>query len=649
MKAGTEPRSVPAFRLRANVIRVIRVNCGDHGRSALNVRPGSGRLGRVRSPKLSRKTVLASGLTGAIASIAGCSSGADDPPENDAGQDGAIDEQGEYVARQLASMTLEDKVGQLFMVYAHGVSADTDDPDDVSANQDHLGSANAAEFIAANRPGGIIYFTWAGNVADPAQIAALSNGLQEAATADGGVPLLIAVDQEYGVVNRIGEPVTQFPGAMPLGATRDAEAARAAAEIAGAELRAMGLNQNFAPDADVNVNPANPVIGVRSFSSDPALTAELTAAQVTGYQSGGVATSAKHFPGHGDTDVDSHVGLPVITHSEDEWARIDAPPFEAAIKAGADMVMSAHIQFPALDDSLKPATLSEPIITGLLRDRLGFEGVVVTDSLEMAGVRDEYGDERVPVMALLAGADLLLMPPDFQLARDAVLDAVASGELNEKRIDASVERLLALKFARGLVDDPFTDPDAVAGAVGTDANLAAAGDIADRSVTLLENDGVLPIAADGASVLVTGWGENTTAVLAEALKELGLQANALPTGEDPDEEAIAAALAEAEGKDAVVVATFNVSGSSAQADLVESLLDSGVPVIAAAVGTPYDISRLTGVNAYAATYSYTTASLKSLARLIRGEIDPQGKLPVDVPAADDPETVLYSFGTGLSY
>ncbi|GAB4008408.1 hypothetical protein GCM10029992_64690 [Glycomyces albus] len=377
----------------------------------------------MRFPTLRRKTVLASGLAGVAAAVAGCSRDSDGGTVERREQ--TIDGREAYVADQLASMSLEDKVGQLFMVYVNGPSADTDDPDHVDANQDHLGVDNGAELIERYRPGGVIYFGWAGNVDDPEQIARLSKGLTEAAA--DGVPPLIATDQEYGVVTRIGEPVTQFPGAMPLGATGDAEAAENAARIAGSELRAMGLSQNFAPDADVNINPANPVIGVRSFSSDPGLAAELTAAQVRGYSSGGVAACAKHFPGHGDTDVDSHVGLPTITHTEREWSEIDAPPFEAAIEAGSDMIMSAHIQFPALDDSLKPATLSEPILTGLLRERLGFTGVVVTDSLEMEGVRSEYGDERVPVMALLAGADLLLMPPDFVLARQAVLDAIESG------------------------------------------------------------------------------------------------------------------------------------------------------------------------------------------------------------------------------
>nr|WP_245598452.1 glycoside hydrolase family 3 protein [Glycomyces arizonensis] len=603
----------------------------------------------MRSPKMTRKAVLASGVAASLAA-AGCSkdeSGSDDPTDPSTGQDEAIDEAKEYATDRLASMTIEEKVGQLFMVYVNGSSADTDDPDDVAANQDRFGVDNAAQLIEAHRPGGIIYFTWAGNVDDPEQTAKLSNGLQEAA--GDGVPLFVAVDQEYGVVARIGEPATQFPGAMPLGATRDAEAASRAAEIAGAELRAMGLNLNFAPDADVNVNPANPVIGVRSFSSDPALTAELTAAQVTGYQTGGVAASAKHFPGHGDTDVDSHVGLPVITHSADEWAEIDAPPFKAAIEAGVDMIMSAHLQFPALDDSLKPATLSKPILTGLLRDELGFDGVVITDSLEMEGVRTEFGDERVPVMALLAGVDMLLMPPDFVLARDAVLAAVESGELTEDRVDASVRRLLELKYRRGIVTGPMTDAGAAPDVVGTDEHLAAADDISDRAITLLQNDGVLPLAADGASVLVTGWGENTTAVIADELNRLGAQAEVLLTGDEPGGDAIASAVSAAGGKDLVVVSTFSVAAGSPQIDLVDALLDSGVPVVAAAVGTPYDIAHLTGVNAYLATYSYTDGALRSLAEAVRGEITPQGRLPVDVPAGDGSGNVLFEFGSGSGW
>jgi beta-N-acetylhexosaminidase len=595
------------------------------------------------SPKLSRKTVLVSSVAGAVAVVGGGAviagaaarrtGGEEDPTVDEATGAGP-----DWVEARLAEMSLEDKVGQLFMVYVSGETADTDHGDAVASNQERFGVDNGAAFVAAYKPGGIVYFDWANGLTDPDQIATLSSGLQEAA---GGVPLLIATDQEYGTVVRIGEPATQFPGAMPLGATRDTEAARRAAEIAGIELRAMGLNQNFAPDADVNVDPANPVIGVRSFSSDPDLVAEFTAAQIRGYQAGGVAVSAKHFPGHGDTGTDSHVGLPVITHTAEEWERIDAPPFVAAIEAGTDLIMTGHLQFPALDDSLQPATLSAPILTGLLRDRLGFDGVVVTDSLEMEGVRAEYSDDRVPVMALLAGADLLLMPPDFRAAYDAVLAAVEAGELTEERIDASVRRLLALKQARGLAGAASESTDTV----GAEDHLAAAADIAERSVTLLANDGTLPLA--GGSVLVTGWGENTTARLTEALQSLGVQAEALVTGDEPDAGAIEAAADAAKDRDLVLAVTYGVTAGSAQADLVAELLETGVPVVTAAVGTPYDAAHLGAVNASLATYSYTAPSLAALAKAVTGAVAPSGTLPVDVVA--DSGEVLYALGHGLHY
>ncbi|GAA2170611.1 MULTISPECIES: glycoside hydrolase family 3 protein [Glycomyces] len=599
----------------------------------------------MRSPKLSRKTVLVSSVAGAFAVVGGgaviaeaASRRGGDEPEGDVPVDDETTP--DWVETQMASMSLADKVGQLFMVYVHGESADTDHADAVASNLERLGADNGAAFIAGFKPGGIIYFDWANGLTDPEQIVALSNGLQEAAE----VPLLIATDQEYGRVVRIGEPATQFPGAMPLGATRDAEAARNAAETAGSELRAMGLNLNFAPDADVNVDPANPVIGVRSFSSDPELVAQFTTAQTGGYQAGGVAVSAKHFPGHGDTGTDSHLGLPVITHTVEEWERIDAPPFKAAIAAGTDLVMSGHLQFPALDDSLRPATLSEPILTGLLREQLGFEGVIVTDSLEMEGVRTEYGDERVPVMALQAGADLLLMPPDFPLAYDAVLAAVDAGELTEERIDASVRRLLALKVKRGLIEEPSTDPSGL-DVVGSDGHRQVAADIADRSITLLANDGTLPLAAG--SVLVTGWGENTTARLTAALNTEGLQAEALVTGDEPDADRIKAAVAAAAGRDLIVVSTFDVKAGGAQANLVAELRKSGVPVVTAAVGTPYDAAHLGAVNASLATYSYTETSLASLAKVITGAVDPTGTLPVDVPDANG--GTAFAFGHGLNY
>ena len=233
----------------------------------------------------------------------------------------------------------------------------------------------------------------------------------------------------------------------------------------------MGINWNFAPVADVNVNPANPVIGVRSFGENPRLVAGMTAAQTRGYTAAGVAGAAKHFPGHGDTATDSHTGLPVIDHTREEWEQLDRPPFQAAIDAGVPAIMTAHISVPALDPSGDPATLSEPIMTGILREEMGYDGVVITDALDMAGASATYGNDRVPVLALKAGVDMLLMPPEFDVAYNAVLDAVESGELTEERIDTSVRRILTLKQDLGIVDDPYVDPAEMPAHVGTPEHL----------------------------------------------------------------------------------------------------------------------------------------------------------------------------------
>ena len=347
----------------------------------------------------------------------------------------------------------------------------------------------------------------------------------------------------------------------------------------------MGIRQDYAPDADVNVNPANPVIGVRSFGADPQAVARMVAAEVKGYQSAGVAACAKHFPGHGDTDTDSHVGLPYIHHTAEEWERLDAPPFRAAIAAGIDSIMTAHIVVPAFDPSEDPATLSRPILTGILRERLGYDGVVVTDSLGMEGVRKKYGDARVPVLALKAGVDQLLNPPDLAVAHAAVLKAVAEGELSERDIDAKLMRILMLKERRGLFKDPYTTPGAVDRVVGTRGHLATADRIADRTTTLLRNDGgvlplsrrrerrVLVVGVDAAAP--SGTGGPPTAVLAKALTELGFTATALSTGMTPTQQQIDEAVAALGERDAVVVATYNVSADSRQRKLVAALLATG--------------------------------------------------------------------------
>ncbi|MGW0764114.1 glycoside hydrolase family 3 protein [Streptomyces sp. NPDC002676] len=560
----------------------------------------------------------------------------------------------------ISRMTLEEKVGQLFVMRVYGHSATAPDQADIDANLKELGVRTAAELIAKYRVGGIIYFSWAHNTRDPHQIADLSNGIQRASLEQPrGLPVLITTDQEHGIVCRVGKPATLFPGAMAMGAGGSRSDARTLGRISGAELRAMGINQDYSPDADVNVNPANPVIGVRSFGADPAAVAELVAAEVKGYQASRVAATAKHFPGHGDTAVDSHTGFPVITHSRELWEKLDAVPFRAAIEAGIDSVMTAHIQFPALDDSGDPATLSHPILTGILRGELGYDGVVVTDSLGMEGVRTKYGDDRVPVLALKAGVDQLLNPPSIDVAWHAVLKAVQSGELTEARLDESILRILRLKTRLGLLEQPYVSQAGVDRTVGTEEHLETADRIAERTTTLLVNEGgilpldrrtaprILVVGADPASP--SGTTGPPTGVLAAALTELGFTATALSTGTAPSAATIDKAVTAARDADAVVVGTYNVTAGSAQKTLVQQLLATGRPVVAIAVRNPYDVAQLTAVKGYLASYSWTDTELRAAARVIAGRVAPNGRLPVPVQRADDPARVLFPIGYGLTY
>jgi beta-N-acetylhexosaminidase len=587
----------------------------------------------------SRRTVLTTAAAASAALAAGAA------PATAAGGTSLSATDRHRIRALIGRMSLEEKVGQLFVMRVYGSSATNPDPADVAANQSEIGVRDADELIAKYHVGGIIYFAWAHNTQNPHQIADLSNGIQRAGLRHGTpIPLLISTDQEQGAVTRIGAPTTLFPGGMALGADGSVQDAQTAARVVATELAAMGINQNYSPVADVNINPANPVIGVRSFGGDPDAVAALAAAQVKGYQSAG---------------TDSHFALPVITHSLEQWQRIDAPPFRAAIAAGIDSIMTAHILVPALDDSGDPATLSPPILTGILREQLGYDGVVVTDALGMEGVRQKYGDDRVPVLALKAGADQLLDPPLLDVAFQGVLNAVRSGELTEERIEVSLTRILALKFRRGLFRDPFVTRAGVDRTVGSPSHLATADRITERGITLLTNDGLLPfprrshrqmlvLGADPAAP--SGTGGPPTAVLAQALTALGHPAQALSTGTAPDQAVIDQAVAAARGKDAVIVGTYNVTATApGQIALVTALVATGVPVIQLAIRNPYDIAWLPPVAASLTAYGWTDVSMRAAARVIAGTVHPTGRLPVEVPRADEPATALYPIGYGLGY
>nr|WP_245782473.1 glycoside hydrolase family 3 protein [Actinokineospora terrae] len=562
-----------------------------------------------------------------------------------------------WIDARLRRMPLEQKVGQLFVATVWGKSAAEAHP----TNRERYGVDTPAEVVRRYQVGGVIYFNNAGtdNVDSPAQLAAFSNGLQRAALNSApNLPLVISIDQEGGNVTRVPAPATEYPSAMALGAGRSAADARTLASVNGNELRAMGVNQNFAPVADVNSNPRNPVIGARAFSAHPDLVSDMVTAEVRGYQASGkpsdtVSASAKHFPGHGDAATDSHTGLPAITRTAERWRAVDLPPFRAAVEAGVDSIMTAHIQFPSLDPTGVPATVSRPIITGLLRQELGFTGVVVTDSLAMQGVREMFGDAEVPVLALEAGVDQLLMPPDLALAQESVISAVSSGRLTERRIDESVRRILALKWKRGILTQPLVDERTVGRLVGAPQHKAAIQRLTDRTVTVLANDGTLPLRTTPGRVLVTGVGDPTNSdnspnTLAAAIGARGSTANALPTGTRPSVATVAQAVTAAKSANLVVVLTNNLAGNVEQRSLVEGLVGSGVPVVAVATQAPYDPGFANAPN-WLVTYSWRAVSLESLTRVLFGEVSPRGKLPVDVNLGNDPTLPLYPYDHGLTW
>ncbi|MBB5832462.1 glycoside hydrolase family 3 protein [Brachybacterium aquaticum] len=574
---------------------------------------------------LTRRAFTAAALagTGALATIPAAQAA---PAKKGGGTKDRIEE-------ILAGMSIEQKIGQLFVAVGYGSRADQAH----ASNTATTGVATIADIVRTHHVGGLIYFVWSENLQSIEQIATLSNDAQDAALESGGIPLVISADEERGVVYRLPAPATPLPGQMALGATGSKAHARKAGEVVGLEMRAAGLHQSFSPVADVNVEAQNPVIGVRSLGADAQAVAELVAMQIRGQQGANCSAAAKHFPGHGDTATDSHYGLPIIDHTREEIDTLDLPPFVAAIEEGVDAIMTAHIVVPALDDSGRPATLSHPILTGLLREELGYEGVIVTDSLAMEGVRTMFGDDRVPVEAILAGADQMLMPPDLVVAIGGVRDAVASGEITEERLDESVRRILAQKQRRGLFDQVHVDAAGAESTIGTAKSVKTARAIAEDSITVITAErGALPV-RKGSRVLVTGVGTaaKIDAAVAE-LNALGFQATGL-VGATAAQAATAAA-----DHDAALVFTSS-SGfvtPAAESAVVKAVAGTGTPVVHASLRNPYDVVHVGPVAASLAAYGNADASLRAIAGVLAGTVKARGTLPVPVPHAD---------GTGEAY
>lgn len=591
-------------------------------------------------------------------------------------------------ADMVAEMTLEEKIGQMIVA------------DFQTWNGAAVTSVNSAIAAAIQKYGfgGVILFGC--NTTGTAQTAALTADLQAASK----IPLLIATDQEGGYVNRLGTG-TQGPGNMALGATDDPACAREAASIIGAELSALGINMNYGPVMDVNNNPDNPIIGIRSFSDDPALTAKMGTAYIEGLHAQGVASALKHFPGHGDTATDSHTGLPCIYKSLDRLRSFELIPFQAGIDAGTDLIMTAHIQYPKIEQETYiskatgqpitlPATLSRTILTDILRGELGYQGVITTDAMNMDAIATHFDRLDAARLAINAGVDLLLMPvvmsnqagiDDCGKYIAGIADMVRSGKIAEATIDAAVMRILELKLNRGLFDMDFNKTAQVQKAlsvVGSKENHEREWAVACKAVTMVKNkEDTLPLKlrSGGNAVVFCSYNNELPAVgyAIDRLKAEGtLPKDASCKAFCYQNHTVSDFGSEIAAADTIVacVETYraaNITGGW-QAEFLDALIDTvhaqGKHITIISLQLPYDLARYRKADALLAAYcangmptaptafnGETPTYGPNLPAAIYGAFGgfiPSGKLPVDIPKLDSQyrytSTDLYPRGYGIT-
>ena len=528
------------------------------------------------------------------------------------------------------TMSLEEQIGQVLAIGFF----------------EPMPTQETIDLIQKYHIGNIILFKR--NIQNAQQARELTHYLQRLAREAGQRhPLLIMIDQENGMVSRLGQNATMFPGNMALGAIGSEQLAYEVAFATGRELKALGINMNLAPDVDVNNNPANPVIGVRSFGEDPQLVARLGAAMVKGYHDAGVISTLKHFPGHGDTAVDSHLALPTLPYSMERLDSLELIPFQRAIEAGVDAVMTAHLHLPLLQHGeILPATLSYEIVTQLLRKRLGFQGVVISDCLEMRAVSDTVGVGPGTVKALQAGVDLVLISHHAALQRegiDAIHAALQKGTLTAERIQDAAERILQLK-ARTLSWDASSEGSI--DIIGNETHQRLRDDAYARSTTLVRDDKHLvplhlqpdqrllllflqPAIFSGAvdreffyDGLIEAVKQRHSNVDAMMLTAQTIQADAV------DNPKLRLAVNSA---DVIIVVTANANQDAYQGQIVQQLLDTGKPVIGIAAYNPYDLLAFPELGTYLVTYEYTQPALAAAARALFGEVQAKGRLPVSIP------------------
>jgi beta-N-acetylhexosaminidase len=563
-----------------------------------------------------------------------------------------------WAQKTLRKLTLEEKVGQVFMIWCRASFLNVENPEYLQWREDmqkyHVGSF--AMTVHVDGP----YLLRS----EPYEAAELLNRLQS----ESKLPLLFAADFERGVSMRL-MGTTVFPHAMAFGGDGKLEDAEAFGNISALEARAIGIHWNFFPDADVNSNPANPIINTRSFGEDPKAVGDLVTAYIKGAHEGGMLTTVKHFPGHGDTATDSHLGVASVNVDLAHLQSIELPPFRQAIAAGVDSVMVAHVTVPALDsDPNHVATISPAIVSDLLEKQLGFNGIVVTDALDMAALTHLFADNigRAAVEAFKAGNDLLLIPADFPASYNAMLQAVQSGEISRERLDHSVLKILKAKASLGLQDARMVDVNAIANLVGKPGNVAFGQQVADAAVTLVRDNGkVLPLKSS-----LQNRGTTKAALPYTTQEETHNQAVAVLFSDDvrtesgrafgrefrarvPDarviyiDPRIAAGMssdvwkAVDEAKSVVAVvyvipSAGKVGNSMAMADatgaLLQQVLDRAADKTAVvAMGNPYLASDFPKIENYVCTFSNATVSEVSAVKALFGEIAIHGRLPVSIP------------------
>lgn len=529
-----------------------------------------------------------------------------------------------WIEETVASLTLRGKVAQLVVAYLEGGR-----PSEGSARW-----KRARRLVEAEKVGGFIVGVGASH-----GTASWLNELQ----GESELPLLMAADLEWGPGTRL-RGATVLPINMAIAAAGAPSLAYEAGRITALESRAAGIHMAFAPVADVNVNPDNPVINTRSYGSDPGDVSTRVVQFIQGARSAGLMTVVKHFPGHGDTETDSHLAMPVLGVDRFRLDAVELAPFRAAIGAGVDGVMTAHLAVPALDPwmTLRPATLSPPILTALLREELSFGGLVVTDALHMDGVKRHGRTGRVAVDAVLAGADILLMPPDEKEAIDAVVEAVRRGQVTEERIDHSVRRVLAAKAAVGLVRGRRVNMGLMLAEVGRGEHEAWAREAAERSITVVRAEaGALPVRVRDRTVVAVIYDDRRNhdagSELEAALTERGARVVAVRLSKSSDAAALERARRLAESADVTLFASFSralpwkgaLGLEEDVASLARWLGESGAPVIS--FGDPYLLRQLPTARNYLIAWSEAAVSQRAAARALVGEIPITGTLPIDLP------------------